>query len=412
MHFANMSEWLSWINSLHVTDIDLSLERVMEVAKRLRLLNPNCLVVTVAGTNGKGSCVAGLESIYLAMGYRVGAFTSPMLFKHNEQVRIQGLDATDADFCEAFERIDQARGEITLTPFEFNTLAAFSIFSNTHLDIWILEVGLGGRFDAVNAINADVAIVSSISLDHTDWLGETREKIAYEKAGIFRNNKPAVCGDFDPPQTLIDYAHEMGAPLYCQSREFGFEKKGSGWTWWSLKNRFENLPIPTLALQNMATVLMAVELLQDKLPVTLEVIQQALTKVTLPGRIQIFPGSITHIFDVSHNPAAAAFLAVWLRENICEGKTHAVFSMLADKDIVSTLEVIKNVIDEWHIASLPIKRGASLEKLLACFEQSGIASVNSYPAISQAYQSAIHQAHKGDRIVVFGSFHTVAEAKL
>lgn len=403
-----LKDWLTKLQNTHVKNMDLSLERVEEVAKRLNLLNPNATVITVGGTNGKGSCVAGLEKIYLTAGYRVGAFTSPILLRHNEYVRIQGVDASDDDFCDAFEAIDKARGDITLTPFEFNALAAFIIFKKAELDIWILEVGLGGRFDAVNVIDADATIVASIGIDHVEWLGDTREKIAYEKAGIFRKNQFSVCGDFDPPKTLIDYANAVEATLFCQNQEFGFEKKEISWNWWSAGKKLENLPLSSLALQNMSSVLMLVELLQNKLPVSVSQIHGALASVSLRGRIQVIPGDITKIFDVSHNPASAEFLAKWMLENPNNNKTRAVFSMLADKDILSTINVLKDLIDEWHIAPLKGPRAASIEMLEECFHKANIKPV-SYATIFNAYEAALKQSEFNDRVVVFGSFHTVSE---
>ncbi len=405
----NLSAWLERIQSLGTPAIDLSLERVQEVARRLNLKKgPVC--ITVGGTNGKGSTVAGLESIYREAGFKTGVFTSPILFKHNEYVRIQGQDASDEAFCRAFEKIDQARGEVVLTPFEFNTLAAFEIFREQDLDVWILEVGLGGRFDAVNVIDADIAIVTSIGIDHTEWLGDTREKIAFEKAGIFRSGKPAICGDVDPPVTLTDYAKKIDAPFYCQNQEFRFLKKADHWQWQSEKNHFKTLPIPSLALQNMSSVLMALELAQNFLPVTETQIQSGLKKVKLAGRIQVVPGKIEQIFDVSHNPASAAFLDAWLREHPCRGKARAVFSMLADKDILATIQVMRDKIDEWHVASLlPLKRAASLEKLLSAFQSAGLNNIFSYDTVKMAYQNVMQRGKEGDRVIVFGSFHTVAE---
>ena len=412
MNQRSLQGWLLYIQTLHVKEMDLSLERVALVAQRLNLsTTQSCPVITVAGTNGKGSCVAGLEAIYLAAGYRVGAFTSPYLYRHNEQVRIQGKEAEDDLFCRAFEKVEMARGEIGLTIFEFNTLATFIMFKEAKLDVWILEVGLGGRWDAVNVMDADVAIVASIGIDHTDWLGHTREEIAFEKAGIFRSKAPAVCGDLDPPHTLIDVAKKIAAPLFCQNKQFGFEKKQSSWDWWSEKNDLTDLPLSTLALQNMATVLMAVELLQQKLPVTRPAIVKALAKVTLPGRIQVIPGDVEQIFDVSHNPAAAEFLSTWLREHAISGKTRAVFSMLADKDIVATLDVIKKYFAEWYIAALPVKRGAALEVLTQSFKKAEIHQVKTFSTIKDAYHAALKNSISGDRVVVFGSFHTVAEIK-
>lgn len=403
-----LSEWLDKIQTVHVKDMDLGLERVALVAKRLGI-STSCPVITVGGTNGKGSCVAGLEAIYVAAGYQVGAFTSPILFRHNEYIRIQKQDVDDEMFCRAFEKIESVRAELTLTPFEYNALAAFLIFQEAKLDVWILEVGLGGRWDAVNVIDADLAIIASIGIDHIEWLGDTREKIAIEKAGIFRSGKPAVCGDFDPPSTLIDYVEKNNVPLYCQNKQFGFEKDKISWNWWSENSRIDNLPMPSLALQNMSTVLMAVELLQSKLAVAKEIIADVLRKVTLTGRIQVFPGEITQIYDVSHNPASAEFLAKWLQENPISGKTRAVFSMLGDKDIVGTLEVIREYFSEWYIAELPVKRAAPMDLLAKSFEKSNIQDVNIFSNINQAHQAALSHSKVGDRIVVFGSFHTVAE---
>lgn len=409
MRFKKLSDWLDWIKEIHVKPMDLGLARVGTVAKRMNLLHANCPIVTVAGTNGKGSTVAGLEAIYLAAGYRVGVFTSPFLFKFNEQVKIANQAVTDEVLSQAFQKIDDARGEITLTPFEFNTLAALEIFSHAKLDIIILEVGLGGRLDAVNIVDADVAIVTSIGVDHADYLGDTREKIAYEKAGIFRKDKIAICGDFHPPQSLMDYAHQIDAVLFCQNLQYGYETDGFTWNWWSETNRFENLPDCRLALQNMSTVLMAVEVLQSKLPVKRDAIETALQIVTLPGRLQVIEGEINQIFDVSHNPAAVEFLVTYLKKHPCSGKTRAVFSMLADKDIHGTLWVIKDFIDEWYIAPLTSERAASIKVLEYCFRKTGIETFYPCDTVLNAYQAALKNSQKGDRIIVFGSFHTVAE---
>lgn len=406
----NVSEWLGWVKSLNVKQIDLSLERVIEVAGRLDLLKPSQPVITVAGTNGKGSCVEGLQAIYLAEGYRVGAFTSPFLFRYNEQIQLNGQSVSDDLLCDAFLVVKEACSDIPLTPFEFGTLAAFVIFKQAALDVWILEVGLGGRFDAVNAISADVAVVTSIGIDHTDWLGSTRNSIAYEKAGIFRHNKPAVSGDFDTPTTLVDYAKSLNSPLFCQGRAFGFEPRRDSWTWFSKEQRLEQLPLPSLALQNMSTVLMAVELLQGKLPVKRAAIDAALKTVTLPGRIQVIPGEKKRILDVSHNPAAVEWLAAYLQKHPVPGKTYAVFSMLADKDIVATLRVIQEFITEWFVAPLACDRAASYETLAYCFRKTQIDNVTFFESIASANHAAERQASLQDCIIVFGSFHTVAES--
>ncbi len=400
--------WLNKIQSLHSTNIDLSLERTIEVARRLDVLHPTRPVVTVAGTNGKGSTVAGIESIMLAAGFRVGAFTTPFLFVYNEQVRINGESIDDDALCEAFKQVDAARGDITLTPFEFGALAAFVIFKQSHLDLWILEVGMGGRFDAVNAIDGDIAVVTSIAIDHAEWLGDTREKIAYEKAGIFRKNKPVIYGDLDPPQSLIDYAEKIQAPVFFQGKQFGWTKKKNSWDWHSEKNTLEHLSTPPLFLQNMSAVLMAIELLQERLPVSRDAIDKGLKNIHLPGRIQYMLGGITRIADVSHNPAAIAHLAEHLHQHPISGKTIAVFSMLSDKDIIGSIEAIKDEIEEWHVAPLDDARAACLEKLKNCFNRTGIKDVYFYDALHGAEKEAIKRIKSQDRLVIFGSFKTVA----
>ena len=407
----NLKEWLKKIQLAHPQEIDLSLERTEQVARRLGITHLACPVVTVAGTNGKGSCVAGIEAIMLASGYRVGAFTTPFLFNYNEQVRLQGCSVEDKLLCHAFERVLNACEKTTLTLFEFGALAAMVIFSEMDLDLWILEVGMGGRWDAVNTINADVAVISSIDIDHVAWLGNTREAIAREKAGIFRPHKPAVYGDFNPPSSLIDYAATVETPLFFQGQQFGFSKNNKNWNWWSLESKLDHLPLPNLLLQNMSSVLMAIELLQPKLPVSRNAIELGLQTVKLPGRLQIIPGDITQILDVSHNPAAVKLLADYLRENPCIGKTYAVFSMLADKDIVSTLKNIQDLIDGWYVAPLATARASSIELLADCFKKTTINSntIFFYSSIKKAHKTAMQQAEPNSRVVVFGSFHTVAK---
>lgn len=409
MYFSTMRDWLAWIGTLHPTDIELGLDRVKEVAKKLDLLTPHCPVIIVGGSNGKGSTVAGLTSIYRAAGYHVGAFTSPFLFTYNEQVRIDGVQASDADFCAAFEQIESARGNITLTTFEYGTLAALLIFKKHIIDIMILEVGLGGRLDAVNIIDADVAIITTIALDHMEWLGPTREDIAREKAGIFRVNKPAICGDEDPPVTLLEAADKLHTPLYCQGTHFQYQENIIDWTWQHQTVIYDHLPLTTLALQNMSSVLMAITLLQDRLPVTRAAVIQGLTLVELIGRVQIFSGPVMEVFDVSHNPASVLYLAKQLKKIPCVGKTHAVFSMLADKDLLESINAIKDVIDTWYVAPLNAKRTATMERLQNAFDEVDVKQMTLFTSIEEAYEVATMKADIGDRIVVFGSFHTVAD---
>lgn len=409
MKFKHISQWLEWMKSLHGQSIELGLARVGKVFEQLALTQPGSPVVTVAGTNGKGSTVEGLTAIYLAAGFKVGTFTSPYLFRYNEQIRIQGEPVSDEALCTTFQKIYEALGDITLTPFEYGTLAAFLIFAEAECDVWILEVGLGGRFDAVNLIDNTVSIITSIAIDHVEWLGNTREAIAYEKAGIFRDNTHVVCGEMDPPKTLVDYAELLKSPLWIQGKAFGFEENEGSWNWWSDELRYDQLPLPSLALQNMATVLMTIEILQKKLPVKKADIEKALKTVHLPGRIQVVPGDVTTIFDVSHNPAAMQKLAAYLKKTKCTGKTLAVFSMLADKDIVGSIKTIQSEIDEWLVAPLDVERAASQKELMDAFDRVQVKKVFYYSTLLEAADTAKNHAKKSDRIIFFGSFHVVNE---
>lgn len=412
MHFSTLSEWLAWIGSIHTTEIDLGLDRVKTVAARLGILSFDCPIIIVGGTNGKGSTVAALEAIYRVMGYRVGAFTTPILYKHNEQVRLNGELASDLAFCQAFEKIEAVRKETSLTPFEFCTLAALFIFKTQPLDVLLLEVGLGGRLDAVNIMEPDLSIVTSIGIDHVDWLGPTRETIAYEKAGIFRPNKPAVCGDSQPPMTLLDHAAKLHVPLFCQGKDFSYHETATHWSWTYQDLHYLNLPLSVLAIQNMSTVLMAVTLLQDCLPVTREAIDKGLTEVKLTGRIEIVNGPITWIYDVSHNPDSVALLAQRLHTLQRPGKTYAIFSMLGDKDILASIQGIQSMVDEWMVAPLFVKRAAGLDKLKHAFQTAGIENVTYFSSLGKAYRHVQSHVKQGDRVLVFGSFHTVAEIRL
>lgn len=412
MRFDTLDEWLAWQETLHPSAIDLGLERIRPVLARLALERPG-VVVTVGGTNGKGSSVAMLDAILCAAGYRVGTYTSPHLLRYNERVCVGGVAVDDATLCAAFERVDQARQNISLTYFEFGTLAAFSIFSAAHLDVVILEVGMGGRLDAVNLWDADVALVTAIGIDHTAWLGDTREDIAFEKAGIFRAGRPAVCGDTDPPHTLLQHADATGAPLYRFGRDFGFATEGTAWSWWSVTQRRYALPHPALRgpfqLQNAAGVLMVLELLAQRLPVSQGDIRQGLSAVQLAGRFQVLPGMPLRILDVAHNPHGAQVLAQSLRGQINQGQTRAVMSMLADKDIDGVITAMRDVIDVWHIAGLNVSRGVSGEHLAERLRAAGIVSVHIHANVTAAYQQAVARAQSSDRVVVFGSFYTVAE---
>lgn len=395
MDLSTMADWLDWMATVHSKEWDLGLDRIKPVAIKMGVEKFDCPVVIVGGTNGKGSTVAVLESIYRQAGYNVGAFTSPVIYRHNEQVRLNGESPNDQTFCDAFNNVQAARGEITLTPFEFQTLAALDIFKSNPLDVLLLEVGLGGRLDATNIIDADVAIVTSIGIDHVEYLGDTREKIGFEKAGIFRQGHPAVCGDPEPPASLVEYAEKLGAILYMT---------GSPWNYMPREDNLFHL-----APRNIANAVKAVELLQARLPVSVTQIQLGIQHAKLPGRLEVFPGDVTEIRDVSHNIDSVGWLSQKLSSMPCSGKTYAVFSMLADKDIQGCVALIKHQIDEWFVAPLAVKRGASLARLKEVFQQEAIDGVNYFDSIKLAYDSAKQQSIKNDRIVVFGSFHTLGE---
>jgi dihydrofolate synthase/folylpolyglutamate synthase len=410
MYLSTLPEWLSYISSVHVTEMDLGLERVKKVAERLKVLHPACTVITIGGTNGKGSTAAGLESVYRAAHYRTGVFTSPYLFRYNEQIRIDGQAVEDEKLCAAFAKVEAARADVSLTPFEFGTLAALVLFKDEVLDVWILEVGLGGRLDAVNIIDTDIAVITSIAIDHVMWLGDTREKIGAEKAGIFREGKSVVCGDEDAPESIVETAHRLHAPFYQRGKNFHFQEFADSWTFTDEHTHYKNLPLNGLATQNMSVVIKVICLLQNHLPVTREIIETGLKNVSLPFRIQIIKGPITKIYDVSHNPASVAFLRKKLDTLACTGKTHAVFSMLEDKDIVESILHMKGKVDFWQVAPLNNKRAASEELLRKAFETAGITHhILFFQTLAEAFRHTIKQAEAGDRIIIFGSFHTVAE---
>ncbi len=418
MRFQTLDDWLSWQEGLHPSEIDLGLARVNAVWQRLGGGRPAPNVVTVAGTNGKGSCVAMLESIYRAAGYRVGAYTSPHILKYNERVRVNGENAPDEAFCRAFAAIDAARAqdgdEISLTYFEFGTLAAFYIFAEAGVDVAILEVGLGGRLDAVNIIDTDVALIATIDLDHAAWLGNTREAIGREKAGIMRAGRPAICADLNPPSTISAVAQETGAQLYLLHRDFSYEQMDAQWRWhWGERSRHA-LPLPALRgdyqLRNASAVLLAVELLSDRLPLGQTEIRNGLTQVTLPGRFQVLPGETPVILDVAHNPEAARALRQNMRSWPMPGKVCAIVAMMGDKDIAEVLSTLAEVVDEWHVTTFDLPRAASAERLQQVLSEIGETAVTAHPSVAEAMVAVSTRVEAHDRVLVFGSFYTVAGA--
>lgn len=414
-----LPEWLAYIERVHPRAIEMGLTRVSAVRDALAL-KPAFPILTVGGTNGKGSACAMLEAILDHAGYRVGCYTSPHLLRYNERVRIGRAEASDDDLVRALAAVEAARGGTALTYFEFSTLAAMWLFAEKKLDVAILEVGLGGRLDAVNAFDADCALVMSVDLDHMDYLGATREEIAREKAGIMRPGRPAVCADDDPPRALRDYAREIGAGLLLIGRDFGYEAALRQWRYWGsggtaggAPRERHGLPHPALRgeyqVANAAACLAALDALRERLPVSAADIRTGLLTAENPGRFQVLPGRPTVVLDVAHNPAAAKALARSLARMPRARRTFAVFAMLRDKEIGGVAAEVKGQIDEWLVAGIAAPRGANAafvrEELTraAVFE-----SVSAYDSVEEAYARACEKAGEDDRIVVFGSFHTVA----
>ncbi|MDH5446434.1 MAG: bifunctional tetrahydrofolate synthase/dihydrofolate synthase [Gammaproteobacteria bacterium] len=415
MRFKTLVEWLNWQESLHPQTIELGLERVSEVFQRLHSDPPPFKIITVAGTNGKGSTVALLESILRAAGYKTGAYTSPHLLEYNERISLNGAHASDEQICQAFDRIDQARGDTSLTYFEFGTLAALDIFYQAELDIAILEVGLGGRLDAVNIVDSDIAIITSIGLDHTDWLGDNRESIAREKAGIMRQNRPVICSEQDIPQTIYKEAERRGSELFCLGREFHYELYEEFWSWSGPEEESINLPFPIQTgahqLRNASAVIMALNLLAESFPVRYEHIQQGLTSAQLAGRLQHLQDKQNWLVDVAHNTQSIEALAAHFKSDSTEKQVHAVVGMLKDKDIRSNLMTMQDVVTDWYCVELAGPRGASAEELKQVLQNFVPAdTIQCFDNVPSAMQAVENRANSEDVRLVFGSFYTVAEA--
>jgi dihydrofolate synthase/folylpolyglutamate synthase len=380
-------------------------------------LAPTFPVLTVGGTNGKGSTCAMLATILHMAGYRVGSYSSPHLLRYNERVQIGLEPAADVDIVRAFRKVEAARGEISLTYFEFGTLAAMQQFIDASVDVAVLEVGLGGRLDAVNVFEPDVAAVVTIDLDHQAYLGDTREAIGFEKAGIFRAGKPAFCAEPQPPQSLLDHAAALGVPLARIGHDFGFVHEGTQWRWWRQdgdgRRQRPGLPFPALRggyqLGNASLVLAMLDAVRLRLPVALGDIKRGLLEVQLPGRFQVLPGRPSVVLDVAHNPHAASALAANLLQQGYFPTTHAVVGMMADKDIAGVLARLDERIDVWHLAPLDTPRAIDVHALAALVrEHAPRGRVATYGSISEAYGAALKAAGEADRIAAFGSFYTVA----
>lgn len=413
MRFATLDEWLQWQETLHPNKIDLGLERVRRVYRQLSVPAPANKVVTVAGTNGKGSCIALLEALFRDAGFKVGSYTSPHLLRYNERIRINGQAVSDQALFRAFAAIDLARQEQTLTYFEFGTLAALSLFAQSQLDLVLLEVGMGGRLDACNIIDADVSLICSIALDHQAWLGETREAIAIEKAGIMRSARPAICADPDPPRTLLEQADRIGAKLHLQHQDFSLTRGEFGWQWRDHEVAYPELPLPELVTSadvlNRAAVIKVAEILKGDLPFSLGNLHKAMARISLPGRGEMLSKEPEVWVDVAHNPAAAAALAERLRM-LPAKKTHLVIGVLADKAIDDILSALAAQVDYYYIAAPATARAMPPEALRDALQaQVSSDQLSDFTSITAAYRSAVAQATPGERIVVTGSFYTVAE---
>jgi len=408
----SLADWLARLEQLHPSSIELGLERVRRVKDALGLEAAFPLVV-VGGTNGKGSTCAYLEAMLRAAGYKTGLYTSPHLLRYSERVRIAGREAGDTELIAAFERIDAARGDISLTYFEFGTLGAMLQFVDAGVDVAILEVGLGGRLDAVNAFDADAAIVTSVDLDHMDFLGDTREKIGFEKAGIYRAGRPAICADPEPPASLIEHARHLGADLRCAGRDFAAQRETDHWTYRGQACSWTDLPLPAMAgayqLCNATGALAVLEALRPCLPVSEAAIRQGLAMARAPGRFQRIAHAPEVILDVAHNPEAARALAATLRDQPVAGRTLAVVGMLADKDAAGVFAALSGEIDAWW-ACMPVSPRARDAAALAAIlrTHAGHAPVKVQRDVNAALAEARSAACEGDRILVFGSFYTVA----
>jgi len=410
-----LSAWLAYLETLHPKTIALGLDRVLAVFERMSI-GFRCPVITVAGTNGKGSTCAITERMLSAAGYRVGLYTSPHLTRYNERVRIAGAEASDDTLCAAFAAVEAVRHDVALTYFEFGTLAALWLFARNRIDALVLEVGLGGRLDAVNIIDPDVAAVTTVAIDHVDYLGASREDIGREKAGIFRAGHIAICADRDPPQRLIEHAASIGAKLLRLGVDFDFVTQTGQWSYRGPGGTRHGLPHPALRgahqLANAATAFAALDGVRDRLPVSMGAVRDALVSVELPGRFQVLPGRPIQVLDVAHNPQAARVLADNLGAMGFQPETWAVFGIMGDKDIDAVIAAMKGRIDHWRLATLPPPRGANASLLRNRLEVAGVASfaIREYDDPAFAYEAARGEVRETDRIVVFGSFLTVAGA--
>ena len=415
MAFQSLADWLAWQETLHPQTIDLGLTRVKRVLERMHLLDASKLTISVAGTNGKGSCVAMLDAILRAGGYRVGIYTSPHLLKYNERIRIDGEPVSDERIMAAFTRIEQAREGVSLSFFEFGTLAALDLFREENLDVRILEVGLGGRLDAVNIVDADVALMASIDIDHSEWLGHTREAIGLEKAGIARKDRPVVLGDPNVPSAVLDYLKALGALVYRQGVDFHGRPEPDGWRFEDRDGGIEDrLPWPSIPgdhqILNAAAVLQCLRLIEGSFPISPKVMAQGLQAVLLPGRFQRFDGTIPVLLDVAHNPEAVTTLKKHLLKYYPTVRVRAVFAVMRDKDIQQMVGIIGGLIEAWYLAPLRMQRAATPEEIAEILHNAGVEKVMAgFDDVPLAVKAAQEASSPGDMVLVFGSFFLVSD---
>ncbi len=416
MRFDALDDWLNWLEGLHPQEIDLGLDRVAQVAQRMALLPVAQTVITVGGTNGKGSSIAMLDAILRQAGHVTGCYTSPHIHHYNERIRIDGREADDAAIMAAFSAVDAARGDISLSYFEFGTLAAFWLFARAGVDIWILEVGLGGRLDAVNIIDADVALLTSIGIDHVDWLGDSRDAIALEKVAIGRPGKPLVCGDPEPPPSLFEYVEAQGIALKQTGRDFSYKLHERGWDWTDGDVVMEQLPYPALAgehqVQNAAAVLMVLASLPPHLRPARDTIVQGLRSTTLAGRFERLDAGFEVVLDVAHNPHGMARLVAALQVSPLPGRSLILFGVMADKDVGALLGELAELGCDWIAVAPQTPRALPVENLVPLLRgRDGIGTVIAAASVADGIAQARSRLEPGDRLIVTGSFHTVAEAR-
>lgn len=404
----DLNYWLNHLENRNTKEIQLGLTRVRQVAEILGVLTPDCKVVTVTGTNGKGSTVTALETIYHKAGYKVGAYTSPHLIRFNERIRVAMTPISDEAICLAFGAIEKVRKELVLTYFEMATLAALWYFKQQNLDIIIMEVGIGGRLDATNIIDPDVSIITTVDFDHQEYLGTTLEAIGYEKAGILREKKPFIYADTNPPMSLLHAAARLGSSSYLYSKDYFFDDHIDGWELSWLENKYQ-LPKPHIQLKSASAAVMTSFLLHEDLPVSDEHRAQAMRDLFIAGRLQLIKGDVDVLYDVSHNSQSAQLLASTIKQLGRTTKIHAVFSALKDKDILGLIIPLKDCVDRWYPAQLDNKRAASTSTLLATFTKAELLVDICYTSPLIAFETALNQAEAGDLIVVYGSFFTVSQ---